>query len=136
MRKFLNQARHKISYILLRGDTTRCARSKLLTTGVRRARNPPLGIFAEEAGPLFIYMKRRKSLTSLLNFSIHSHLQNSYLKPISARNSWLSLPPKERLICAKPDVFLDKCIVPPMPTSNQLSFRLTVLLLYAVPPIM
>ncbi len=75
-------------------------------------------------------------MTGRLKFSIHSHPQNSYLKPISARNSWLSLPPKERLICAKPDVFLDKCIVPPMPTSNQLSFRLTVLLLLAVPPIM
>lgn len=35
---------------LLRGDTTRYARSELLTTGVRRARNPPLGIFAEAAG--------------------------------------------------------------------------------------
>ena len=35
---------------LLRGDTTRYARSELLTAGVRRARNPPLGIFAEAAG--------------------------------------------------------------------------------------
>mgnify|MGYP006903257804 FL=1 len=51
---------------LLRGDTTRYARSELLTTGVRRARNPPLGIFAEAAGLLFVYMKRRKSMTGCL----------------------------------------------------------------------
>lgn len=69
--------------------------------GVRRARNPPLGIFAEAAGLLFVYMKRRKSMTGRLKFSIHSHPQNSYLKPISAPELLVELTSKRALDLCK-----------------------------------